>query len=86
MPRSMPYKLLLAAIGLGISAYLFIMFDQVAVEIFASGTWGTGGEDVNRGQGYIREMWDRALLLILTGVGASVLISARSDGGGVFGR
>lgn len=81
MARSLPYVLLMAVIGLGISAYLFILFDQVAAEIFASGTWGTGGPDATEGQQYVREMWGRTLLLILTGGASTIVIISRATGG-----
>jgi hypothetical protein len=84
MSRSLPYVLLLAAIGLAVTAYLYIMLDQVAAEIFTSGTWAVGNEYSIEGQGYVREMWERALLLVLTGGAATIIIISRRTGGGVW--
>lgn len=84
MARSLPYVLIVAAIGLGVSAYLYILFDQVAAEIFASGTWGTGGEHVVQGQSYLREMWGRLLLVILTGGATTIIIASRRGTGGAW--
>lgn len=80
MPRSLPYLLLLAGVGLFVGAFLYILLDQFVEALFASSAWNGGGEHATRGRSHLETMWSRLLLLMLTSAAASLIVASRRGG------
>lgn len=83
MRGSLPYILLLSAVAVGLSAFLWGVMDTFVAEVVATSVWDDGSEDAMIGRDHVLALWDWALLLAMISIVLSVIWASRRGRGSV---
>lgn len=77
MSNSLPYVLLLAAVSLGMFAFLYGVLDIIVDAVVQTEVWASGSEETMSGRNRLEAMWSFLPVAIVTGVSVSVLWASR---------
>lgn len=81
MANSLPYILLLSAVGLGFAIYLISILDPVVAEMAATDAWASGNEHTMAGRQRLRLIWDNMIPISVVAICMTLLWASRRGAG-----